>query len=93
MSGRDFASARSHAETTTNAGLANSEGWIEWPSNDSQRRAPLSSTPAKRTASRPTMATASTTAEIRRTDEGVSSDAASMTTTPSAENATCRSTK
>jgi hypothetical protein len=44
---------------TTKAGLRNSDGWIETPPSEIQRRAPLTSTPTKRTATISTSATAS----------------------------------
>ena len=47
MSARLWLSANSQAETTTKPGLANSDGWIECPAIDSQRRAPWISPPAK----------------------------------------------
>ena len=53
MSGRLPLSANSQADSTTKAGLANSEGWNECPPIDSQRRAPLISGPMKCTAIMP----------------------------------------
>ena len=50
MSGWRLCSANSQAQMTTKAGFRNSDGWTETPKRDSQRCAPLTSTPTKRTA-------------------------------------------
>ena len=82
-----------HADTTTNPGLANSDGWIECPPIASQRRAPLISGPRKCTATMPSRATANSPSANRRTPRGENSDTASMINTPTAEKNRCRSTK
>ena len=45
MSGWRLCSAKSQAQMMTKAGLRNSDGWIESPASDTQRRAPFTSTP------------------------------------------------
>ena len=45
MSGWRACSANSQAQMTTKAGFRNSDGWIDRPANDTQRRAPFTSTP------------------------------------------------
>ena len=93
MSVRASLSANSQADRMTKAGLANSDGWNEWPAKLSQRRAPWISGPMKCTATMQQKATRKSTSASRRTPRGENSEIVSMMRTPIAENRKWRSTK
>ena len=77
---------------TTNAGLASSEGWKEWPARRSQRLAPLISGPDTSTATiSPSMASSSAKAK-RRAWRGEHSETANISTRPTTVTSRCRST-
>ena len=70
-SGRRLPSAKSQAVMTMKAGFMNSEGWIDMPARNSQRREPLISWPMKSTATISTRQTRSMISAVRRTWRGV----------------------
>ena len=80
ISGRRVLSANAQAESTTKAGLRNSDGWMLMPIRFIQRRAPFTSAPTTNVAHTSARLMKKTIIAVRRTCFGVRSDVAASTT-------------
>ena len=90
ISGRRVDSANSHAASTTNAGLADSDAWMLTPISVIQRREPLTSGPSSSVATISTTLTANTISAVRRICRGDRNDTAIITMKDGNRNNTCR---